>query len=130
MENSELIARLVDCWNTGQLNAIDEVLASDFVRHEPDLEARNTGREDYKHTITNLRDKLSNFHTESVDTIAQGNKVMFRFKTTGRVGNDTVTFEGVNILRIAKGKIAEDWVYYDATGVRQRLGRSQAASAH
>lgn len=130
MENSELIARLVDCWNTGELGAIDEVLAPNFVRHEPDLETRNTGREDYKRTITNLRSQLPNFHTESVDTIEQGDKVVFRFKTTGRHGNDAVTFEGVNFLRIENGKIAEDWVYYDAAGVKQRLGRSQAASAH
>jgi predicted SnoaL-like aldol condensation-catalyzing enzyme len=130
MENRNLIARLVDCWNTGQLNAIDEVLAPNFIRHEPELDTRNTGREDYKLTITNLRSKLSNFHTESLDTIEQGNKVVLRFKTTGRHGNDSVTFEGVNIVRIENGKIAEDWVYYDATGVQQRLGRSQVASAH
>jgi predicted SnoaL-like aldol condensation-catalyzing enzyme len=130
MDNSELIARFVDCWNSGHVDGIDEVLAANFVRHEPDLNGRETGREDYKNTITHLRGKLSNFHTESVDTIEQGNKVVFRFKTTGQHGNESVTFEGVNIFRIENGKIAEDWVFYDATGVRQRLGRSQAASAN
>jgi ketosteroid isomerase-like protein len=128
MENSELIARFVHCWNSGEVEALEEVLAANFVRHEPDVEAKKTNREDYKHTITHLRSELAGFHTESVDTIEQDNKVVFRFKTTGRHGNATVTFEGVNVMRIENGKIAEDWVYYDATGVQQRLGRSQAAS--
>ncbi len=125
MTNVNLVGRLVHCWNTGELDDIDRVLSADFVRHEPDM--RNTTREDYKEIIRHYRETLADFQTESVDTIEQGNKVVFRFRTTGKKDNAPVLFEGVNILRIEGEKIVEDWVYFDATGVRANLARAQGA---
>jgi len=76
-----------------------------------------------------MRSQWSDFHTEAIDTIEQGNKVVFRFKTTGKHNNSPVVFEGVNILRVEGGKVVEDWVYYDATGLHQKLARAKAAGA-
>jgi ketosteroid isomerase-like protein len=129
MENKDLVSRLVNCWESGQVEEIDELLTPNFVRHEPDMETRSSGREDYKQTIAHLRSALSGFHTEAIDTIEQGDKVVFRFRTTGEHNNAPVLFEGVNVLRIEGGKIAEDWVYYDAGGLKQRLGQAKASSA-
>lgn len=129
MENKELISRLVHCWEKGKLADIDAIMTPNFVRHEPDMDTRSSSREDYKQTIAHLRSALSGFHTEALDTIEQGDKVVFRFRTTGKHNNVSVSFEGVNVLRIEGGKIAEDWVYYDATGLKQRLGQAKASSA-
>jgi hypothetical protein len=92
MTNTNLAARLINCWNTGKLAEIDAVL-----------------------------------YTEAVDTIEQGDKLAFRFKTTGKRDNAPFTFEGVNILRIEENRVVEDWVYFDATGVKGRLARAQTA---
>lgn len=129
MENKELVSRLVHCWESGQLEDINEILTPNFVRHEPDIDVKNSSREDYKQTIAHLRSALSGFHTEALDTIEQGNRVAFRFRTTGKQNNVQLVFEGVNVLRIEGGKIAEDWVYYDVTGLKQRLGQAKASSA-
>jgi ketosteroid isomerase-like protein len=129
MENKDLVSRLVNCWESGQVEEIDEILTPNFVRHEPDIDVRNSSREDYKQTIAHLRNMLSGFHTEPLDTIEQDNKVVFRFRTTGKHDNAQIVFEGVNVLRIEGGKIAEDWVYYDAGGLKQRLGQAKASSA-
>jgi ketosteroid isomerase-like protein len=125
--NTNLVARLVDCWNTGKLEDIDDMLSSDFIRHEPEMGSRTTGREDYKQTVSRYRSTLSDFHTEATDTIEQGNKLVFRFKTTGKRDNSPMVFEGVNILRIEGSKVVEDWVYFDATAVKRRLARAQTA---
>jgi ketosteroid isomerase-like protein len=125
MTNTNLIGRLVDCWNTGELDDIDRVLSADFVRYEPDM--RKTTREGYKEIIRHYRETLTDFHTEAVDTIEQANKMVFRFRTTGKKDNAPVVFEGVNILRIEGDKIVENWVYFDATGVRGSLARAQGA---
>jgi hypothetical protein len=58
--------------------------------------------------------------------IEQGDRLAFRFKTTGTRDNSPFVFEGVNILRIEGDKVVEDWVYFDATGVRGRIARAQA----
>jgi ketosteroid isomerase-like protein len=129
MDNTKLLQGLVDCWNTGHLGPLDQILAPNFVRHEADLEARASNHDDYKQIITHLRGMLVDFQTEAADVIEQGNKVAFRFRTTGKHNNSVVVFEGVNILHIQGGKIVENWVYYDATGLQQELGLRQATSA-
>lgn len=112
-----------------QLGPLDEIVAPNFVRHEAELEAKCSNRDDYKKIINHLRAMLAQFHTEAADVIEHGNQVAFRFRTTGKRNNAVVVFEGVNILHIHGGKVVEDWVYYDATGLQQKLGLRQAASA-
>lgn len=129
MESKKPVARLLECWNSGQLGIVDEVMNANFIRHEPDVDSRSTSREEYKQTVSQMRSQLSDFHSEAIDTIEQGNKVAFRFETTGRHNNAQVVFEGVNILRVEGGKVVEDWVYYDATGLHQKLARAKAATA-
>lgn len=127
MDNRQLVAQLVECWNTGKLEAIDQVLSPKFIRHEPEIEGEATGREEYKQTIQRYRNNIADFSSEITDIIEQGNKVVFRFKTTGKGRNGPVVFEGVNILRVDGNKIVEDWVYFDVTGLRERLRREKAA---
>lgn len=127
MDNKQIVAKLVECWNTGKLGIVDEVLAPNFIRHEPEIDGRTTNRDAYKQTVTRHRDMLANFHTEATDIIEQGNKVVFRFKTAGKSGRAPVTFEGVNILRLEASKVVEDWAYFDATGVKDRIREQQAA---
>jgi predicted SnoaL-like aldol condensation-catalyzing enzyme len=127
MDNRQLVAQLVECWNTGKLEPIDQVLSPKFIRHEPEVDGAATGREEYKQTIKRYRDNLANFRTEVPDIIEQDDKIVFRFKTTGKARSGPVVFEGVNILRIEGNKIVEDWVYFDVTGLRDRLRREKAA---
>jgi ketosteroid isomerase-like protein len=127
MTNTNLVTRLIECWNTGKLDDIDNLLSPNFIRHEPEMGGGTTGKKDYKQTINRYRSGLSDFHTEAIDVIEQGDKVAFRFKTTGRRGNAPFVFEGVNILHIEGGRVVEDWVYFDATAVRSVVARAQTA---
>jgi ketosteroid isomerase-like protein len=127
MTNVNLVTRLIECWNTGKLDDIDNLLSADFTRHEPEMGGGATGKKEYKQTVNRYRSSLSDFHTEVIDMIEQGDKLAFRFKTSGRRGNAPFIFEGVNILRIEGGKIVEDWVYFDATAVRSVVARAQTA---
>jgi predicted SnoaL-like aldol condensation-catalyzing enzyme len=127
MNNRQLVTQLVECWNTGKLEPIDEVLSPKFVRHEPEINGAPTGRDDYKQTIKRYRGMLGNLHTEATDIIEQDNKIAFRFKTTAKSDTGPVTFEGVNILRVEGNKVVEDWVYFDVAGLKDRLKRERAA---
>jgi ketosteroid isomerase-like protein len=127
MTNTNLVTRLIECWNTGKLDDIDNLLSADFIRHEPEMGGGATGKKEYKQTVNRYRSNLSDFHTEVIDMIEQGDKLAFRFKTSGRRGNAPFIFEGVNILRFEGGKIVENWVYFDATAVRSVVARAQTA---
>jgi ketosteroid isomerase-like protein len=127
MTNTNLVTRLIECWNTGKLDDIDNLLSADFIRHEPEMGGGATGKKEYKQTVNRYRSSLSDFHTEVIDMIEQGDKLAFRFKTSGRRGNAPFIFEGVNILRFEGGKIVENWVYFDATAVRSVVARAQTA---
>ena len=65
------------------------------------------------------------------DMIAEGDKVAVRFTLRGTHGGDLmgipptgkpVAVTGIDINRIADGKIAERWANFDALGLMQQLG--------
>jgi predicted ester cyclase len=69
------------------------------------------------------------------ETLAEGDKVVYRFSFRGTHGGNffgaagtgsRVSFEGITIVRIAGGKIAEHWGYFDLTGVLEQVGRPLA----
>jgi ketosteroid isomerase-like protein len=125
-----LVKRLMDCWNSGQTEALDEIFAANFVRHGDHIDGRREirGSAAYKGVINEFHKLLSDLHSEVRDSIEQGNKIAFRFHTTGIHNGKAIDFEGVNILRFDGDRIAEDWIFYDATGLAARLGHHRAAA--
>ena len=115
------------------LDALDKLLAPDFVSHLKLLPGQQPGREGYKQAVAELNATGSNtrFHIE--DQVAGEDKVVTRF--TIRVIHDRGELMGVapsgreetnksiTIHRISGGKIAEEWGL-GTTGpklIRQRL---------
>ena len=128
--HQHLVKRLIDCWNSGQMNIIDEIVSPNFVRHGDHIQRKGEirGPAGYKHAVSEFRQLLTDFHTESHDPIERGDKVAFRFRTTGKHNGKNIEFEGVNIIRVEGDRIAEDWVYFDSTGLAERLGQKKAAA--
>jgi ketosteroid isomerase-like protein len=126
MANTNLVARLVDCWNKGKLEDIDNIFSPNFVRHEPGIEGGTIDRDKYKQTISHYRSALVDLHEEVMDVIEQGNKVVYRFRTTFKRDGALVVLEGANILRVEEGRIVENWVYFDATGLQRKLATAQS----
>ncbi len=65
------------------------------------------------------------------DMIAEGDKVVTRYTEQGTQQGDfmgipamgrTVTITGIEIMRCADGKIAEQWIEGDALGMMHQLG--------
>jgi predicted ester cyclase len=63
--------------------------------------------------------------------VAEGDRVVKRFTLRGTHTGDfngipptgkQITFEGIDILQLADGKISEIWIAYDMLGVLQQLG--------
>jgi serine phosphatase RsbU (regulator of sigma subunit)/predicted ester cyclase len=101
------------------LDAVDEMLAPDFVNHNKLLPGQEPDREDFLRGIATFHAASSEGRLIIEDQVAGGEKVVTRFVVrsphdrgelmgvapTGRV----LTNRGIVIHRIVEGKIAEEW---------------------
>ena len=133
-KNKALVRRFLEERIKGNLKADNEMLAPDFVDfvERSMLPDQELSREDYKRSMVDVATAFSIGSFTIDDQIAEGDKVMTRWTArcvhnrgrfmgvapTGMEG----TYTGVEVHRIARGKIAEEWSESDFSNVmRQRL---------
>jgi len=130
--NKTLVRRFEEVMNTRQLDALDEVVAPTFVRHcqaTPNLEVRSL--EEFKDF---LRQDVAVFpdNTQTfTHVIAEGDMVAtwatYEGTQLGQMGafppsGKRVRFDFAAILRVADGKLAEEWVTWDNMTILAQLG--------
>src|SRR6188472_2183895 len=66
IEHNKAIARrwTEELWSQGNLSVADEIIAPDYVRHDPGDPFPARGPEDVKRIVCMLRSMLSDFHIE------------------------------------------------------------------
>jgi predicted ester cyclase len=118
-ENMALARRFIEARIKGDLNAVDEMMAPDYVSHTKLLPGQEPGREGEKWALSQFSAAVSVTYFTIEDQVAAGDKVVSRFivhathdrgelmgvAPTGRKVNDMA----VAIHRIFEGKIAEEW---------------------
>jgi serine phosphatase RsbU (regulator of sigma subunit)/ketosteroid isomerase-like protein len=118
-ENMALARRFMEARIKGDLDAVDETLAPDFVNHTSLLSVQEPDREGVKRVTAQLSAAVSNASVHIEDQIAAGDKVVTRsvvhathdrgelmgVAPSGR----ELAFMPVFIHRIEGGKIAEEW---------------------
>ena len=130
-ENKALVRRVYEeGLGTGNLALLDELLAEDLVDHSL-FPGRETGRESFKRRFTLVRTAFPDATMTVEDALAEGDKVICRWTLrgihTGPFSNlpptgRSVEVTGINITRIAGGKIVEHWATFDNLGLLQQLG--------
>ena len=129
-KNKAIIRRLGEVVNKGNLDSVDEIFASDYVRHDPSALLGNVGREEYKQAFTNLRHSFPDAQWKMEDLLADGDKVVARWTFTGThegqffnipPSGKKVAYPIIAIYRVADGKIAEDWHIFHILGLWQEL---------
>ena len=118
-EKMALARRLMEARVEGDLDALDEMLAPDFVSHTKLVPDQPPGREGEKWAISHLNAALSNRSIHFEDQIAAGDKVVSRFVVhvthdRGELmgvapSGQVMTNKVIMIHRIEGGKIAEEW---------------------
>jgi steroid delta-isomerase-like uncharacterized protein len=124
-----------ELWSKGNLAVADEIIAADYVRHDPGDPFPAKGPDDVKRIVTMLRSMLSDF-TITVDAmIAEGDMVVSRYTSTatdsrGYMGlpptGKTIRTPAIQIFRFANGKIVESWAARDDLGTLRQLGHMPA----
>jgi steroid delta-isomerase-like uncharacterized protein len=115
--------------NERNWTTIDALLAPDIVFHNASRTIQ--GREAYKQFILMYFTAFPDAYVTIEDMIAEGDKVAWRYTATGTHQGDlfgipptgkSASVPGLVILRYAGGKVAEQWVNFDALGLMQQLG--------
>jgi predicted ester cyclase len=123
--NEDLVRRWIEVWNTGDLDAVDDLLAPDFVRHAPDSpEVRGPAAE--RQLIATYLAAFSDLRFTIEALVTEGDTVAVRLSAVGTQRGDlfglplaggNVHIEITETDRIAGDKIAEQWVVIDAPDV-------------
>jgi steroid delta-isomerase-like uncharacterized protein len=120
-----------ELWSQGHLAVADEIIAPDYVRHDPGDPFPAHGPEDVKRIVTMLRTMFPDFRIQVEAMIAEGDIVVSRYTATA---TDTVGYMGMppsgkairtsamQMFRFSSGKIVESWAARDDLGTLRQLG--------
>lgn len=131
-ENGRTIARRFteDIWDKRQLDVTEEIMASDFVDHDP-VSGQKAGRDGYKEMVGLFLAAFPDLRVKNEDVIVEEDKVVLRWTAHGTHNGQLmnipatgkqVTLKGIDIVRIENGRIVERWGEFDALGMLSQLG--------
>ena len=139
-ENKAVLRREVEeLYNhTGNLDAADEIFSPDYVSYEP-TSGETRGIEGAKRFAATFREAFPDLECTIEDMIAEGDKVVMRFRGGGTHQGETEVFgphtgkrmemTGSTIKRLSGGKILEACTNSDALGMMRHLGLIPEAAA-
>ena len=130
-ENKALVRRWFAEIDKGNEQIVDDLIAVDYIDHNPPLPDMAPGREGVKQANALLLAAFPDVRHTIEDQIAEGDKVVTR--VTGRATfhgeilgipptGKLITIEGISIHRIAAGQFVEHWAVADNLSLYQRLG--------
>lgn len=130
-ENKELVRRFYEEIDKGNLAAMDELVAEDYLDHNPPpFPGLKPGREGLKQAFKIFWEATPGYHRIE-EQIAEGDKVVTRLTSYGkhekdlpgapRTGND-LKMTSITIHRIADGKLVEKWAEKDVLGFLIQIG--------
>jgi steroid delta-isomerase-like uncharacterized protein len=129
--NKKLVRRFYEEIDKGNLDAMDELVAEDYIDHSPPpFPGFEPGRQGLKQAFRLFWDATPGTH-DIEDQIAEDDKVVTRLTARGTqqgdlpgipaTGNRMIMTATV-IHRIENGKLAEKWSDKDVLGMLQQLG--------
>jgi predicted ester cyclase len=138
-ENKALVRRFYEEIDKGNLDAMDEFVAEDYLDHNPPpFPGLSPGREGLKQAFKIFWEATPGYH-EIEEQIAEGDKVVTRLTSYGkhegdlpgapRTGND-LRMTSITIHRIANGKLVEKWSEKDVMGFLIQIGVMQPPAKH
>jgi steroid delta-isomerase-like uncharacterized protein len=135
-DNKATVRRFIDqVFAAGNADAVDELLADDFVAHT--YGPMKPGREGMKAAITRVAAGLSDVVMTIEDMVAEGDRVAVRLTSAATQTGPFMgippsgrryEIEEIHWFRLRDGRIAEHWHQADFLGMRRQLGAGDAAA--
>jgi len=130
-QNKELIKRMYEAINKGDIEAYAEMLAPEYVWYMPSGNTKSISREGTIEFVREARNGFLDCHWSVEDLIAEGDIVLSRFIFSGtHIGEfqgipatgNKVEMSGFMMTRIENGKCVEDKEEADTLGMMMQLG--------
>ncbi len=131
-ENKALARRVIEeLFNRGNLEAADELIAPDYVLHDPASPEEVRGPEGFKRFVGTFRTAFPDLHVTIEEQIAEGGKMVTRYTVRGThqgelmglpASGKRVTIVGAGVTHASGGKFVETWDHYDALGLMRQIG--------
>ena len=131
VHNKALISRWIEEVERGNVSYTGEVLAEDFVDHSL-LPGQRSDREGYMRGLSEDRDKFDDLEITIEDQIAEGDKVVTRYRWRGthargrflgvQATGRKIEATAIGVHCIAGGKVEEEWSASDTLGMLRQLG--------
>jgi steroid delta-isomerase-like uncharacterized protein len=126
------IERLIEeAWNRGNLEVVAELYDPDYIGHDPFSPGPLAGPESVRDRIAAFRSAFPDLALSVEDVIIEGDRLAYRYVARGTHDGDLgtiaasgrgVTVVGLEIVRFARARIAEEWGCWDALGLLRQLG--------
>lgn len=134
-ENKALVRRYIDVvWNKGDSSMVAEFVEKAVINHVAETKGLR-GADVIAKGFDTFHTVFPDFRTTVDQVIGEGDRVVVRWTSKGTYkpvkekgeggaarGSQQATWTGINIYRIADGKIAEIWANADALGQAYQLG--------
>ncbi len=130
-ENKAVVRRWIDGWNKQGADAVGDLFSPDFRDRQLAQASGPVTLDSFKERLRTLDSMIGPGEFEEQEMIAEGDRVMVRWilhgthsgpflglPATGR----TFSVDGVNIFRVAGGRIVERWSFFDVTALLAQLG--------
>ena len=130
-ENKDIMRRYFGVFEQGNIDLLDELLASDYLNHTPATPEVPTGPEGVKGVVSMFRGGIPDLRVVVEDMIAEGDKVVTRYTMEGTHGGELfgvpptgqqLSIKSISVERVSEGKIREHWRITDSLEMMQQLG--------
>ncbi len=125
-----------EVWNAKNPDAADQLIADDYVHHDPQSPPVPTGVQGYKGFVRYYLNAFPDLRFDVLETVVNGDTASTRWTVTGTHSGDLeglprtgrrISVEGMSLAHYKNGRIAESWNVWDALGMLQQLGAVPAA---
>lgn len=129
-ENKKIARRCLEAISEKDFSVIDQQYDPGYLRHDPDSPQVRT-REEYHRYLMGLCMVFPDLHFTIDDVFAEDDKVVCRFSITGThtqpwrglpATGKRVSLTGINISKIVKNKVVEDWFNTDIFSLALQVG--------
>jgi steroid delta-isomerase-like uncharacterized protein len=126
-ENKDLVRRVVDAGNKGDVSTFRGLFADNFVHHDPAIGTLDN----FLGFLGSMHAGIPDGYTTIEDMVAEGDEVAKRWTLRGTHSGELfgvpatgkeVSLPGMSIYRISGGKVTDIWWNTDSLGLLQQIG--------
>ena len=129
-ENKAVVRKFFETFSRNDFAAFEAVTSQDIVYHTapPGI---SPGIQGYRELMAMYHGAFPDMQLTIDDVIAEGDKVVTRFTPSGTHRGELmgiaptgkrVSIDGISIVRVAGGKVVEEWDQLDMLGMLQQMG--------